>query len=88
LIRDPLINWSTGQLVNCCSEPMKHRFINWSPVSQVLDHNPFEQLWRDTRVPDAFRIDNDNRAAGADSEARRFAAFHPRGTKKKSFAFE
>ena len=57
-------------------QPMKHRLLHHAPVAQVLDDDALEERRGDARVPDAFRVHDDDRAAGADAEARGLAALH------------
>ena len=67
---------------------MEHRFLDYSTVAQVLDDDALEERGSDAGVPDAFGIDDDNRTAGADSEARSLAALDALGAEEKAFAFE
>ncbi len=67
---------------------MEHRFLDNAAIPKMFDDDPLEQLGRDTRVPDALRIDDYDRAARADAEARRFPSLHATGTEQEAFALE
>ena len=67
---------------------VEHRFLDDSTVTQVLDDDALEQRGSDTGVPDAFGIDDDDRTAGADSEAWSLAALDAIGAEEKAFALE
>lgn len=67
---------------------MEHGFLDDSTIAQVLDDDALEECWGDASVPDAFGIDNDNRTAGADSEAWRLAALDAIGAEEKTLALE
>ncbi len=67
---------------------MEYRFADHPAVLQVLDDNAFQQLGGDSGVPDAFRIDNENRASGAHAQAWRFTAFYPSRAKEKASTIE
>ena len=55
---------------------------------QVLDDDALEERGSDAGVPDAFGIDDDDRTAGADSEAWRLAALDAIGAEEKALALE
>ena len=57
-------------------EPMKNRVFYGSAVLQMLDDNSLEQMRSDVRVPDSLGVNDDDRTAAADAEARRFASLH------------
>jgi hypothetical protein len=65
---------------------MKNGFLDHSAVFQVLDDDPLQKLGRNSGVPDALRIDDDDRSSGADAEARSLASFDPRWPKQQVFA--
>jgi hypothetical protein len=67
---------------------MEYRFLDDSAVAQVLDDDALEERWSDAGVPDAFGIDDDNRTAGADSEAWSLAALDAIGAEEKALALE
>jgi hypothetical protein len=67
---------------------VKYRLLYDSPVLEVLDNDPFEELRRDPRVPHAFRIDNHDGTSCAYAEARGFAALYSLRSEEKSFALE
>jgi hypothetical protein len=55
---------------------------------QVLDHNSLEKLGRDSAVPYALGIDDDDRASRARAEARGFAALYPRRSEEEVLSLE
>jgi hypothetical protein len=54
---------------------MKYGIAYGFAVLEVLDDDALKQFWSDSRVPDAFGIDNHDRSLGAHAETRRFSAF-------------
>jgi len=67
---------------------VEHGLLYHSAVAQVLDDDALEEGGGDTEVPDAFGIDDDDRTAGADSEAWSLAALDATGAEEKPFALE
>lgn len=67
---------------------MKNRLFDRPAVSKVLDDDPLEEIGRHPPVPDAVRIDHDNRSTGAYAEAGRFAALDSTGPEKESFTLQ
>ena len=67
---------------------VEHRVLDDPAVAQVLDDDTLEERGSDAGVPDAFGIDDDNRTAGADSEAWRLAALDTIGPEEKALALE
>lgn len=67
---------------------MKHRLLDDAAIPQMFDDDPLEELRRDSRVPDALRIDDDDRAAGADAEAWRLPSLDAIGAEKEALALE
>ena len=66
-------------------EAMKDRFVDRLPAFQVLDDDSLQQRRRYIGVPNALRIDDDNRSVAADTEARRLASLHARRTEEQVF---
>jgi len=66
-------------------EPMKDRFVDRLPAFQVLDDDSLQQRRRYIGVPNALRIDDDNRSVAADTEARRLASLHACRTEEQIF---
>src|SRR5687767_189770 len=54
----------------------------------MLHHDPLEQLLGHPRVPDPFGIDDDDRTAGADAQARRLAALDASRAEEEVLALE
>ena len=67
---------------------MKNRFFYYASIPQMFDNDPLEKRRRHVAIPDAFRIDDDYRAAGADTEARRLAALHAVRPEQQPLALE
>ena len=67
---------------------MEHRFLDDSAVAQVLEDDALKERGSDAGVPDAFGIDDDNRTAGADSQAWRLAALDAVGAEEEALALE
>jgi hypothetical protein len=54
----------------------------------VLDDDALEEDGSDSGVPDALGIDDDDRTAGADAEARSLAALDATRAEEKGFSLE
>ncbi len=54
----------------------------------MLDDDPLEQLRADAGVPDAFGVDDDDRAAGADAKTGGLATLHTVGAEEEVFALQ
>ena len=67
---------------------MKYSFIHYPPALQMLHHDALEDLWRNTGVPDPFRIHHDYRAAFTYAKTGRLASLHSVGPKKQPFTLE
>jgi hypothetical protein len=67
---------------------VKHRVLNDPPVLEMLDDNSLENLRRDARIPDAFRIHDNDGTSSTNAEARCLAAFHPPWTEQQAFALK
>ncbi len=67
---------------------MKYGFVHGVPALEMLYDYALQQLGGDSSVPDAFRIDDDNRPAFAHAEARRLASFDAIGSEKQTLALE
>src|SRR5688500_1540654 len=67
---------------------MEDGLFDRPPALEMLHYDPLEQFRRDTGVPDALRIDHNDRPAGADAEARRLTAFLVRWTEQEILALE
>jgi len=67
---------------------MEDGFLHLVTALQMLDDDAFQQLGGDCTVPDSFRIDDDNRAAFADAEARSFSALHAIGSEQQTLALK
>jgi hypothetical protein len=59
-----------------------------SAVAQMLDDDSLEERGGNAGVPDALGIDDDDRTAGADAEARSLAALDAARAEEKAFALE
>ena len=62
---------------------MEDRVLHYFSVFQVFNDDSLEKFGRYVRIPHAFRIDNDDRAAAADTEARCFATLNAGGTEQQ-----
>ena len=69
-------------------EPMKDRFVDRLSSLEVLDDDSLQQRRRYIGVPDPFRIDDHNRSAAADAEARRLASLHASRTEEQIFPLQ
>ena len=67
---------------------MEHRLVHHLPVAEMLDDDALEQCGRHSGVPNSFRVDDDDRSAGADAEARRLAALDPPWPEEQSLAMQ
>jgi hypothetical protein len=67
---------------------MENRLFDDAAITQVLDDDSLEKLRRDTGIPDRIRIHDDDGAAGANSEARRFPPFDPRWAEQEALALQ
>ena len=67
---------------------MKNGVFDDAAVAEMFDHNALQKLRRDARVPDAFRVHDDDRPTDADAEARRLAALHSSRPEEKVFTLE
>jgi hypothetical protein len=67
---------------------MEDRLLDDAAVPQMFDDDSLEQRRRDTRIPDALRVDDYDRATRADAEARRLPSLHATGAEQKAFALE
>ena len=67
---------------------MEHCFLDDTPIAQMFNDDPLQQCGRDAGIPDPFGIHDDDRAAGADAEAGRFAALHAARAKEQTFPLE
>src|SRR3954471_13976251 len=66
------------------TEPVEYRFLHDLSITQVLHHDPLEELRRYTGVPDAFRVHHHDGAAHAHAQAGRLATFHPPRSEEQS----
>jgi len=57
-------------------ELVKNSLINRLPALEVLDDYSLEQRRRDVRIPDAFRIDDDDRSIAAHAQTWSLTALH------------
>jgi hypothetical protein len=67
---------------------MKDRFVDRLSTLEVLDDDSLQQRRRYIRVPNAFRIHDNNRSVAAHAEARRLASFHARRTEEQIFPLQ
>ena len=67
---------------------MKYGFVHHPTIAQMLDNYSLEQLGRDAGVPNTFRVNDDDRSANADTEARCFASLHTRGPEEEILPLE
>ena len=67
---------------------MKNRLFDDVAIAQMLDDDALEKRRRDPGVPDGIRVDDDDRAAPANSQAWRFSPFDPRGPEQEPFALK
>ena len=67
---------------------MEHRIFHDAAIAQMFNDDSLEECRRDTGIPDAFGIHDDDRAAGADAKARRFTTLHAPGTEEQPFALQ
>jgi hypothetical protein len=54
----------------------------------MLDDNSLENFRRDARIPDAFRIHDNDGTSSTNAEARCLTAFHPPWTEQQAFALK
>ena len=67
---------------------MNHSLVDNPPVLEVLDDDALEQRGRDRTVPDALRVHNDNRPAGADAQTWRLATLDAARAEQQPFTLE
>ena len=67
---------------------MEYRIFHDTAIPQMLDDDALEQLRRHASVPDALRVDDDDRPASAYAEARGLAPLHAARSEQKSFPLE
>jgi hypothetical protein len=67
---------------------MKYRLGYGVSILEVLDDNALQQRGSHARIPDAFRINDDDRTFGAHTEAWCLAAFHPLWSEEKIFPLQ
>jgi hypothetical protein len=67
---------------------MEHRLLDDAAIPQVFDDNSLEQRRRDTRIPDALRVDDYDRTARAHTKAWRLPPLHTAGTEQEAFTLE
>jgi hypothetical protein len=70
------------------SEPVENGVLDHSTVTQMLGDDPFEEFGGHVGVPDALRIDGDNRPLFTDAKARRFGPFDAIRVEEEIFALE
>src|SRR4030088_2051743 len=64
-------------------ESVKNRLFDRLPMLQMLDDDSLKQLGSDLGVPGSFRIDDNDRPVGADTEAGRLAALYALGAEEQ-----
>ena len=69
-------------------ETMEDCVLYRTPIFQVLDDDSLEQFRSDVRVPDSFRINDDDRTIAAHTEAGSLASLYPIGTEKQILTLE
>ena len=67
---------------------MKYRFINGLSTLEVLNDDSLEQRGCNLRIPDAFRIHDDDRPVAAHAETRSLAAFHAPWAEEQIFPLQ
>lgn len=67
---------------------MENSLIDYTPVTQMFNHDPLEKSGCDIAVPDALRVDNDDGTTRAHTQAWSLAALHPVWPEKKSFSLQ
>jgi hypothetical protein len=67
---------------------MEYRLLDDASVAQVLYHDPLEERGSDSRVPDSFRVNRDDRPPAAHTEARSLRSLHAGGSEQKPFTFQ
>jgi hypothetical protein len=67
---------------------MKHSLVHDATISQMLDDDALEQSRSDPGIPDALRVHDDDRTAGAYTETGGLAALHSPRAEEQSLALE
>ena len=67
---------------------MEYRFLDDASVTQVLHHDPFEQLRRDAGIPDTLRVHHDNWPASAHAQTGRFTSLHAPRAEQEPFTLK
>jgi len=67
---------------------VKYGVLHNLTILEMLDDDSLENRRSYTSVPDAIRINDDDRPARADAEARRLSALHPRWTEEQTLALK
>jgi hypothetical protein len=70
------------------NESIEDGFLHDPTVAEVLDDDALEELGSDASVPHTVGIDDNDRTAGAYSQARRLAALHTTWAKQQSLTLE
>lgn len=69
-------------------QPMKHCIFHDPAALEMLDDDSLEQLRRDSAIPNAFGINDNDWSALAHTEAWSLAPLHTSRTKEQSFALQ
>jgi hypothetical protein len=73
---------------NHASESVKNGVFDDPAIPQMFDDDALQQGRRHTGVPDTVRIDDNDRTATTNAEARRLTAFDAGRTEQESFPLQ
>jgi hypothetical protein len=69
-------------------QPVKDRLFHHAAVAQVLEDDPLQQGRRDSAIPNAIRVHDDDRTARAHSQTRSLTPLNPVRTKQETLALQ
>src|SRR2546423_10758882 len=70
------------------SETMENSVLDWISGLEMLHHDALQQFWGHSRIPDAFRIYDDNWSITAHTEAGRLTALHALRSEQQIFSLK
>jgi hypothetical protein len=67
---------------------VKNRFFHGVTTFQVLDDDSLEQRRRYAAVPDALRVNDNDRTLAANAKTRSFSAFYPTRSEEQALSLQ
>lgn len=71
-----------------CLQSVKDGLVDWISMLEMLYHDALQQLGCHSRIPNTFRIHDDDGTGGAYTETRRLATLHSLWPEEKIFALQ